>query len=103
MRAPLLPAERDLSKRCVNCGALQSLDEFYPRSRTARTQDGRRVRSAWCRTCTKAENREKHGERPRTNQARNRARSRAYVRLSRLVPELWEQVFEEELEKEELS
>lgn len=103
MTSSLLPAERGLEKRCSTCGGRFALDRFYPRRRGEVTQDGRRVRDSRCVDCRRAEQKAKHAARPRTNAARNRARSRAYVRLSRLVPELWERVFNEELEKEGLS
>ena len=90
----LTPAEAGLTKRCTGpCGRVLPLTAFYVRDRSKLTADGRRLRMSRCARCFGA-------MRPdRNNYKRDRetARRRAQRKLTRLVPELWEQVFEEEL------
>lgn len=98
----ITPAERGLRKACGKCRRLLTLDHFYIRDSSRYTEDGRRWRMSTCVDC--------HNRRTMDNAVRrgnrdgdpryNRARSRARTRLTRLVPELYDRLLDEELAKE---
>lgn len=98
----LTPAEQGLVRRCNKCGERLALDHFYVSDSTRLRSDGRRIRMNVCTDCHNARtmrNGIARGNRdgdPRYN----RARSRARTRLTRMVPELYEQLLNEELRSE---
>lgn len=70
-------------------------------------RNGRQYYSSLCKTCKNAKLREQYhegvrgrGKDPERKKAYLRARSKALTRLTKLVPELYERVLNEELAKE---
>lgn len=92
----LTPAETGLDKACTACGRRLPLHAFYIRVKDKLTQDGRRYRMSRCAGCF---NRSLPPDRA-AKRVNEKARGRAQRRLTKMVPELYEQVLAEELAKE---
>lgn len=87
-------------KKCGKCNEWKDVEEFY----RAGKRNGRQQYAHKCKECEKADKREAyHAGRKHQWQHKKayiRARSRAQTRLTKLVPELYDLILSEELEKE---
>lgn len=96
----LTKAEVGLTKKCTGeCGRRLTLDHFYVHETDRITVDGRKVRKSECIACYSAKPRETK-RRSDWTRAKQRARGKARVRLSKACPELFNILYQEELQKE---
>jgi len=93
---PATPAEVGRKKKCTGCNVQFPVETFYVRVPNKLTLDGRRLRVSKCPSCFG----EYSKDPTRSNPAKARARVRARTRLTKIVPELYEKILREELEKE---